>query len=84
MAVGNEDVAIGGDGNVGNAIEGGFGIARNSRCSEREQNLAFGTEFKNLLAAPIASLSIQKPCALLNGISVRLLTKLPSESNLTM
>src|SRR2546423_14476257 len=61
MSVSDEDIAAGSDQNIGRLIEGVGTIPSNSSLSQRQQYLAFGAEFKNLLAFSVLALGIGDP-----------------------
>jgi hypothetical protein len=61
MAFGDEDVAVGGDGDVAGLIEETRRVARNAGFAKRHKDFAFGTEFENLLALAIFALLVRNP-----------------------
>src|SRR5579859_795058 len=61
MSIGDEDVPIGSDHDVGRLIEGVWTVAGNSGLSQGHQDLAFRTELENLLTFSIFPLSVGDP-----------------------
>src|SRR6186997_922932 len=61
MAVGDEDVAIGGDCNVAGTTERVGPVAAHALRSKRHQQLSVGAVFEHLLADAISSLTISNP-----------------------
>src|SRR5437764_14888236 len=61
MSISDEDIAVGSDQNIRGLIEGVGTIPSNSSLSQRQQYLAFGAEFKNLLAFSVLALGIGDP-----------------------
>ena len=74
VAVADEDVAVGRNGNVGGSIEGGFALAGHARGAERHHDFAFRREFENLLALAISRGRVAGPneSALVDGKAVGL------------
>src|SRR5262249_22992722 len=61
MSVANENVAIGCDQYRGRRVERVRTVARRSGLAEREQDLAFGTEFEDLMALAVLALAVGDP-----------------------
>lgn len=61
MAVGDEDVAIGRDYDIGGVIERVFSCAGNAGFSQYQEDFAVGIHFENLLAFAVFGAAVADP-----------------------
>ena len=61
MAVGDEDVAVGGDGDVGRPVEGVRSLRADARGAERHEQLAVAAELEDLVSLAVGAGLVARP-----------------------